>query len=188
MSKGQRIHKNERIHHLTLNTGHVARTRRGEVDDEVIELLRPIVDEGEGNLTIPGGAFVDIFRPLDAQRVPRDGAAAFQVAKDGPMSKLPWVFATTCWREELAEEAWDQHRVMHDALYGGRAPTDRMLWAMYQGKQKELPERPAHLPWLVVSIGPAGYALEPVVLPVLGDFERCLAWAIIEEGVDLPTT
>jgi hypothetical protein len=47
------------------------------------------------------------------------------------------------------------------------------------GKPAMLAE-PPDIPWLAVHLLPTIATLPPGTLPVLGDLERCLAWALIK--------
>ena len=71
--------------------------------------------------------------------------------------------AVACWRADREAEAWRQFRA---------------IVAEFAGK---LPDRePPDLPWLAVYVLPYTLTLPPETVTMLGDLERCLAWALIE--------
>jgi len=157
-----------RLWHYTANTGHVAETSRDAVDQHAIDVLLPIVDAQEGDLP-DLGIGIDIMTPIDAEHRRVPGAAFFQIEPAGErMSKTPYVMAVCCWRANREADAWAQFRQL--------AGIGAEFW----------PDRPAALaeppdiPWLAVHLLPAIAALPPATLPILGDLERCLAWALIE--------
>ena len=95
------------LHHLTLNTGHVARSLRADLRQDVIDQILPMVDADEGTFPALGLAF-DVMRPLDAQGRPRPGAAFFQLAEAAGRSREPYAMCIGCWRPGLSREAWGQ--------------------------------------------------------------------------------
>ena len=154
--------------HYTANSGHVAETSRDEVDQRVVARLLPIIDAQEGDLP-EAGFGIDIMTPLDEHGHRLPGAAFFQIQPQGErMPKTPYVMAVCCWRADREAGAWQQFRQI--AEIGAAA----------------LPNRPATLaeppdiPWLAVNVLPAAMLLPAADIPVLGDLERCLAWALIE--------
>lgn len=169
--------KAEPFHHLTISTGHLAITSRLDVADDVISMLKPLV-QNDGGRVPKVGWNVEIFRPRlrvdggNAQwcsggSLPaKDGAAFFTISSDTPAGKdCHLVHCAACWRQELTEETWQV--IIEFAKNAGLpiAPNVR---------------RPAGLPWLAVVFNPAMFTAHVSNLAMLGDFERCLAWTLIE--------
>jgi len=145
--------------HLTSTTGHVARTPRADVADEVIALLAPIVAAGGGQVPHTPEWHLDLW--------PEAGWAAFQLAR-GPASseagKRPYFMAVACWQEDVTPEAWAQAHKLAQL-----APPD------------QLPADPPPLPWLSVTLLPAVLLLPRERIGMLGDLERCVAWTLVEQ-------
>lgn len=148
------------LHHLTLLTGDLRRSPLSEVRDDTIDGLLPLVDADGGELPVPDW-HLDILH-----RVER-GGALFQI---GPRrgSKNPWVLCGVAWDAESAGAVWDQVTTANRLLCRSMLPVG---WRE--------PGRPP-LPWLAVVITPFSALLQPDAVGMLGDAERCIAWAIIE--------
>ena len=154
--------------HYTTNTGHVAETSRAAIDQHAIDILLPIVDAQEGDL-LELNLGIDIMCPLDEQRRRLPGAAYFQIGPAGErMTPTPYVMAVACWRSEREADAWAQFYQV--ARIGADAWPDRPAMLA----------EPPDIPWLAVHLLPTITTLPPATLAVLGDLERCLAWALIE--------
>lgn len=153
------------LHHLTSTTGHLTRTSRSKVADDVIELLRPIVEAEGGQVPFTPEWHLDVWRLLEDGE-PKPGAAVFQVAR-GPASsdagKRPYVMAVACWREELSAEAWQQAHQIADM-----APPNN------------LPGEVPPVPWLAVTMMPAIMLLPRERVLQIGDLERCVFWTLVE--------
>lgn len=144
--------------HLTLNTGHSRASPRCEVSDDVIERLRPLVRASGGPLPHPRGYSVQITREgKDALLTISATADAGRGAEAVPL--------VTC---GLAIE--DGPRVWRALLAPGRI-----------GRYSVESGMPDSLPWLAVLLHPTA-VLAGAALSWLGDAERCLAWALIEEA------
>jgi hypothetical protein len=157
-----------RLWHYTANTGHIAETGRDEADQAVIDRLLPIVDAQEGDLS-EFGLGIDIMTPLAEQRQRVAGAAFFQIGPAGErMSKAPYAMAVCCWRADREADAWAQFRQI--AEIGAAVWPDR----------PEVLVEPPDIPWLAVNVLPHAMQLPPATRSVLGDLDRCLAWALIE--------
>lgn len=155
------------LHHLTFNTGHCRASPRSEVMEDVIMALRPVI-QAEGG-TLVDGWHLDIMRPLDqTTREIRAGAAYFQIADEPGRSRRPVVCAVLCWQEDIAREAWDiaveSYATLRKLVHGDPAP------------------RMPDLPWLAVWLTPQSSTLTPDMALLLGDAERCIAWALIDVG------
>lgn len=140
--------------HLTLNTGDVRESPRSEVCDDVIALLRPLITAGGGRL--PG------FAVAYTVELWRHGREA--------------IF--TIWTPDHAP-----------ILTGGLAQDDPApVWAALQPLLDPRWSRGPHAPmppttpWLAVVLLPSAAATPRNDLMAFGDFERCLAWTVIEEA------
>jgi hypothetical protein len=142
--------------HLTLNTGDSWESPRSEIHECVITRLTRLVRCGDG--AVPGLPYqVTILRT-------RRGAL-FTIAtqadfRDGVQPVL------TC------AVAWKRPPAIWRALCRLMDPS----WS--QGPQATMPLR---LPWLAVLFWPAATLVPPDDLAALVEFERGLAWAIVEE-------
>lgn len=156
------------IEHLTLTTGHSRRCWREEVADNVLELLRPLIDQAV-RPSIKTGRYV----PLPNVVSPRCT-----------------ITATTGRGRALLVTIWAP------PVQGGTAPTPLVtlgvaptslagaeLWRqMVPGGGEEQMPRPAApaVPWCAVQMHDSA-ALWPEAMSWLGDFERCLAWAWVDQ-------
>ena len=78
-----------RLHHLTLNTGHVAATSRSDVADGVIDRLLPVLDAQGGPVPVLPGWHLDLFFPVQPDGGVRPGSAFYQVADEPGSSTRP---------------------------------------------------------------------------------------------------
>jgi hypothetical protein len=120
--------------HITLNSGDARISPRSEVRDDIVEMLKPIVDAD-------GGEVAGLHVTMEAARVFTLGWQA-----DDP--------AVRCY---LAKQP------------------DPALWKQTGGQGSE----PTG-PWLAVRLLPAALRCTTDQVMMLGDAERCVAWAIIE--------
>lgn len=155
--------------HLTLNTGHTRESPRAEVGADILALLAPLVAEGGGPLPPPfTGYRLTIVRGEDEAA----GSAIFTFSGAGD---LPLATGLVCWREAASSDAWGK---MADLLAGAGALAGATIPAT--------PRRPSSVPWLAVMLWPAFMAAPDAAtwsaVSWLGDAERCVAWALIEEG------
>ncbi len=140
--------------HLTLATGHLRMSPRAEVGPEALAILAPIVRAGAG--LVPGmpGVQITIRRPGSGQ------ALIIIHAADG----LTYIVAGLAWSQDAADALWPTLiEMVRDA-----------------GAAHSVLRRPDHLPWLAVALTPATVMLGREKIGMLGDLERCLAWAILE--------
>ena len=145
------------IDHLTLNTGHLRRSWRGEVADNVVEHTRDLLADaiqsgGDAAMPVPGYRLY--VEPFGSRR------------------------AALCTVYRGAEPI---------ATIGIAARPARALWGQLIALRHRLaPEAPPlsepQAPWCAVMVLPA---IRDAVdaLDWLGDFERCAAWAWIGEQV-----
>jgi hypothetical protein len=158
------------LHHLTINTGDLHRSRRWEVQQHVIDFLLPLVD-AEGAY-FPGIelAFF-IARNTDLNGTPIDGSAFFQIAPETGDCQTPYVMCIGCWLEEASETAWLQ---LGSVNLSQRAACEPLkIW-------KPLPPKRPPVPWLGVVLTPFMARLDQERVGMLGDFERSLFWALAE--------
>ena len=138
--------------YLTLNTGDVIPALRDEASEDEVELLRPIATSGG---PIPGrpGYCVDIDRVVG-------GAAVFTISPGHAA-------LATCglaWTKAGARKLWPELLDAYQGVYGVVPNADP----------------PKLTPWLSAIIMPPvlfGHSSEAW----LGHFERCFAWAILDE-------
>lgn len=159
------------VNHLTLNTGHLARTSRGDVAPEVTTLLAPwlqgLVDTGKAApLPVPG------LSEYSAQALVQDGALVVTIyAPVGPYQPgkphggdvLPLVTMGLAHRSRHAAPLWDE-----------------LCAAMPSRPSVDMPAAP----WLAVITHPT-LAAHRSAAEWLGDFERCIAWAWITRNPGL---
>lgn len=170
------------MEHLTLDTGHSRHSPRDEVDQAVLSWCQ--------DRLLPGLADQAHARVADPVRLPRDlrtygvtlaraerglVATAWGLRDDDPEARLPlatwWVApdpetATDLW--PLVCQHYDRAAAQHYVLTGREAAP--------------IPDRPATMPWCVVALE-VGIAYLPAATSIgwLGDLERCLAWAWIDQ-------
>ncbi|TDH61198.1 hypothetical protein E2C06_18350 [Dankookia rubra] len=162
-----------RISHLTLNTGHLARTSRLDVAQGVIDQLLPLIDAEEGPVPCMPGWYLDFMFPRDSQGARLDGSGFFHIASEPGLSKLPAVLCVACWRVERQAEAWAHVLLDWQALH--LALSGLGLW-------RPAPSMPPALPWLAVWMTPAALMAGIENMMAFGDLERCVAWAIIPDA------
>lgn len=147
--------------HLTIEAAHAAQTSRSDVGDDIIAAVQPLIDAEEGEI---GGFWLDFIRPLGEGRRPIDGAAAFtiQLGKGG----TALASCIVCWREEMARDAWRMVQAPATAPLSGRPVS-----------------MPTQTPWLAATLLMGAVRAPDEVVAMLGDLERCVAWALIETPI-----
>lgn len=140
------------LYHLTLTTGHGRRSPRSEVADDALASVREVVRAGSGTL-----AEIDIAILEQAA-----GGAAFALGHEGQSV----VYCVLCWDDREHVARWAQ-AVEHFS---------RSKIPLAHAGFVEPP-----IPWLTVELLPAAAITPPDVMGMLGDAERCVAWALIEE-------
>lgn len=161
--------------HLTLETGDSRLSPRAEVAQAVIEGLRPLVLGSHGEIPSKPGFIL---------RTTRTGTAAmFTVERDAtprapwPHGRCPIVTCGLAQTEEDARHVWDLLVKMHRNLYPARGRSTRRTPEEWR---RQPLTRPDTLPWLAVVAQPGLGLLRPADLDWLGDFERCVAWTLID--------
>lgn len=177
--------------HLTLNGGDIAEVPREQVADAAVNALRPLYraskGTGSGGGPVPGGQLlhVDIWPGLmvKGRQVPKRGVASFQI---GPtrMSKAPYVMGVVCGVDDAEDQAWSLVEMISlstcPVLVRDRLPAQ---------VRPRTDKRPGAAPWLAVALGAPVLTgrVNAETIALLGDLERCLAWAILEEDGLLTT-
>lgn len=150
--------------HLTLNTNHSTRQRAEDISPEVLAVCRPLVDARGG--PIPG------VSPWHVRITIAPGGAVWSIHRG---TQPDAVFCGLAWDSAAASEVWTAlERAYHQT-------SDAMARAGVLAESvAHSPEMPEGLPWLGVVILP-GLALSAQTdVSWMGDFERCLAFAILE--------
>jgi hypothetical protein len=140
--------------HLTLVTGDLRMSPRSEVSAEALRALSPLVSAGMGEIPGMPGLYAEIRRGQGQASI-TIGLANGQVA----------LVAVLAWEPAGAQTSWGA--ILSLARDGAAIAT--------------VLRQPDHLPWLAVTMAMPSATLSPEQLIMLGDLERCLAWAILEE-------
>ena len=136
--------------HYTLDTGHSRVSPRGEVRDDVLAKLEPMLEPGCHLIPGPPGGY--------RCRTSVDGSALLASVVDGEGE--PLVTFGVAPDSPAADRLWSGLKATHTA------------------NQSSI-RRPERTPWCAVVIGGA-LPSHFDTTEWLGDFERCLAWAWIE--------
>lgn len=144
------------IYHLTLNTGNGVMSPRNLVEDDVVDAMSGIIEHGGGQ----------IFPDLPGYAVKISGSKAMQAWMfhiENPDAEVLLMCGLAA-NYEASEQLWPE--------------ISRPVYANLGGPTSFEVSKPKHLPWLAVQlITPLA---PPHVFKRLGDFERCLAWALLE--------
>jgi len=151
--------------HLTMNTGDTRESARAEVADEIVAALEPLVRAG-------GGA-VPRLPPYTVAITREEGAAAFTLSHPeyGPL-----VTCVLCGDDARADYAWKHCeklylKIVDDLARAGLPMPESIM---------QLPPQPEQAPWLAVILTGAALVIPNDAMEWAGDFERCLAWTILE--------
>lgn len=150
------------LQHMTLDTGDMRYSPRGEVDDDIVAVLRPIV------AAALAGGIVELPRVGDAD-------LRLQMASEGGATMLAQIWAVT-------PDGEDRSVVSFGVAMTARAGTPhwRRLHATALTPLATDGLSPPAAPWLAARLEPGAASLSARDLMMLGDLERCLAWAWIE--------
>ena len=140
--------------HLTLTSGDMRRSLRSEVGDDIVAMLRPLLTAGGG---VVKGLRIAIEREGAA------GGCRFDLGW-GADPTTPDVCCVLCWDASAHATWWTVAR----ALPAAALIAD--------------PAEPAAVPWLAVAIQRTVLRRTPQQMRMLGDAERCVAWAIMDEN------
>lgn len=151
--------------HLTMNTGDARESARAEVADEIVAALEPLVRAG-------GGA-VPRLPPYTVAITREEGAAAFTLSHSeyGPL-----VTCVLCGDDARADYAWKHCeklylKIVDDLARAGLPMPESIM---------QLPPQPGAAPWLAVILTGAALVIPTNAMQWAGDFERCMAWTILE--------
>lgn len=142
--------------HLTLNTGDSQESLRSTVHEAVRTRLTRLVRCGHGRVP-------DLPYQVTILRTRR--GALFTIATQADFRDGVQPIVTCGLAQKWAPVIWAALCRLMD-----------LAWS--QGPQATMPLR---LPWVAVILWPAARLVPPDDLAALIEFERCLAWAIIEE-------
>lgn len=144
------------LHHITVNTGHSRRSERGEVSDDIIRIMRQWLDDmsagGVRALTNNGNVACRLGR--------HNGKMAEFVVSIGHGAQTDALRFVVCRHSKYKAEAW--------TLAGG------------QGNPPQTPFLAVKLLMPEAEMMTLGASLEDIFM--LGDFERCIAWAWLDRG------
>jgi hypothetical protein len=144
--------------HISLNTGDASDQPRSSVSDAAIDALLPMV--------AAGGGIIPQCAPYAVHITREDGCAVFSVHRGDEVLVLCGV----AWEQEPAAGLWRTLEVVYHQLL------DRPGAIAAQAS----PEMPSTVPWLGVVLLPSLALTARSDVGWLGDFERCLAWTIID--------
>lgn len=149
------------LRHLTLDTGDQRDSYRDEVSDEVIAVLRPLLD-----------------RAVTGERVEIPGDAEPRCTITAATGRGRALLITV-WGPPYGADGIRAPKGVPIATFGvaGSSLASATLWREWQKRERD--DRTPTPPWCVVRIEP-GLAIFPTAAEWLGDFERCCAWAWLE--------
>lgn len=146
------------LNHITLSTGHLARTSRADVTDDTIKALKPWLQSALD--------YADPY-PLPGPLGARDGfvmSAGMQggglICHVGQVDAGPLVTFGVAARSRQAGELW--------------------AWLCAQYGSAEALVAPS-VPWCAVALHPA-FLQQHGAAAWVGDFERCIAWTWLERS------
>ena len=147
--------------HLTLNTGDCFEQVRGDVNDDALAALTPLISRRGGLLPAPFGAFrVEINEQIDS------AGLLFSVIRGADSI----VTCGLCWDIRGAGLIWG----VVNGLY-------LHLVAAIEAAPAHAAMIPGRVPWLAVVLLPGVAAQRNEDISWLGDFERCMAFAILNQ-------
>lgn len=136
--------------HYTAQTGHLRLQPEAEMDRSLLPLLTPLV-ASPGRRPIPHANGLHVIAPSQADAA---GCASYLI------------------------ETTDKQPVVIGLL--GWSSSAQALWGAAVGwPGAQLPSSPVSLPWHAIILMPGIASLDKDTILMLGDIERCLAWAII---------
>lgn len=142
--------------HITLNTGDIRDQPAGEVGEDAIAYLGPIIDAGGGPVDVVPGWRVEVSI--------RDGGAAFSLAAGGRPVFDAMLGADPGREQALWESAMGMCRA---SLETDGFPMPKVM------------RKPARVPWLAVILRAGLASLPRGEIMAVADFERCLAFALL---------
>jgi hypothetical protein len=153
------------INYITINMGHSLLTARSDVRDETLWKLQPLIDADGG--PVPWlGFYLDITRPVDPMTYRPIGETASWSILRGLKQPAPLITkSVACWSDACSQDAWGSAMMYH-----------RTLGVPLHPKLK----KPAEVPWLATALYSGLKGLPKETIARLTNFNRCVAWAIIE--------
>jgi len=144
------------LNHITLSTGHLARTSRADVTDDTVKALKPWLQAALD--------YVDPY-PLPGPLGVRDGFVMSASTQDGALichvghvEAGPLVTFGVAARSRQSGELW--------------------AWLAAQYGSADALVAPS-VPWCAVALH-AGFMQQAGAAAWIGDFERCVAWTWLE--------
>lgn len=146
------------LQHITLDTGHVARSPRSGVDDAIVTLVRQMIDEALAGLS------PEVQPGYTIKAASEGGSLMVSVyaGADNPICTIGVALDTA-----QSDTLWPLLRDLEGLATIGADPSLRP------------PKHPPDPPWCAVRLNPGLIEVRDATL-WLGDFERCVAWAWIE--------
>ena len=148
---------------LTITSGHSQPSPLAEARF-ALPALRPLVLAGGG--AVPGQ------QPYTFKVTSIEGGAVFSVHEGA----IILAFCGVAYAPVAAGQIWDSLAEAHVASYEAVVA---QLGFNTPDSWLASPQQPVSLPWLAVTLQP-GLLLRPSAARWLADFERCVAWTIIE--------
>lgn len=189
---------NLRLHHLTLNTGHIAVTPRSAVGNDVIEYIAPLIadwrnhpaqiptpglDAGRGHFlrvtfshpeTEGGPVYSGVFSVFGGIAVP-----------GGYRRGAPLISGVVCWHPDAEGDeamlAWNSAVTAFRQVTQEHRRIVPPSWLRVATREK-----PPFPPWLAVWLYPT-LSFDLDAAKWLGDLERCIAWGMIEACGGIPS-
>lgn len=146
------------LRHITLDTGHQRDSYRSEVADDVVALLRPLIDDS-----------IRLRAPVP---VPVPGLAGYVIEAMGGRNRALMV---SVWGP-LSPAVPQARPLLVEFAVAPTSLAGSMIWRDWDASPGG---RPPSAPWCVVSMS-EGLAEDPEAAQWLGDLERCIAWAWID--------
>ena len=160
------------IEHLTLATGDTRRCWREEVADDILDMLRPIIDRAlrtGSHVSLP-----DVVSPPSTITAAQGRSRALLVTVWGPAVEVPPEVPN---QVPLGEPPGPTPLVTLGVAPTSLASAELWRQMVPGGGEEQVPRPPAPaVPWLAVKLYPTA-TLWPEAMSWLGDFERCIAWA-----------
>jgi len=153
------------MHHYTFNTGHSRVSPRSEVGDSVIAILKPIA--AGGHHRIPAFDYLSVIVTI------KEGQAIFSILADRKPKPMPVIHGGVAWTA-AGRTILERELEKINAAGGARIVPD------HQTAEKS----PEGVPWCGIVMFDS-VALLGEDIAAIADFERCLAWAIIDRYANL---
>lgn len=153
---------NDTLSHVTLSSGHVRLSPRAEVGGDVVATLKPIIARALQGSQVPIPGYPGYTMRLDASGDCCVVTVFAQLRDTATPDPEPVVTFGVASHPSCSDRLW---RLLHSNFHLFR--TD--------------PRKPPAAPWCAAMLHPAALALRHESPEWIADFERCLAWAWIEQ-------